>query len=64
MGVGCDVTDEDQVVAAISKATERFGGVDILVNGAALFNFKGVLNMPVQGNRVFNIYDMNWLIAF
>ena len=48
MGVGCDVTDEDQVVAAISKATERFGGVDILVNGAALFNFKGVLNMPVD----------------
>ena len=48
MGVGCDVTDEDQVVAAISRATERFGGVDILVNGAALFNFKGVLNMPVD----------------
>ena len=48
MGVGCDVTDEDQVVAAISQATERFGGVDILVNGAAVFNFKGVLNMPVD----------------
>jgi NAD(P)-dependent dehydrogenase (short-subunit alcohol dehydrogenase family) len=48
MGVACDVTNEDQVVAAISKATERFGGVDILVNGAALFNFKGVLNMPVD----------------
>ena len=48
MGVGCDVTDEDQVLAAISRATERFGGVDILVNGAALFNFKGVLNMPVD----------------
>ena len=47
-GVGCDVTDEDQVVAAISQATERFGGVDILVNGAAVFNFKGVLNMPVD----------------
>ena len=48
MGVSCDVTDEDQVAAAISKATDRFGGVDILVNGAALFNFKGVLNMPVD----------------
>ena len=48
MGVVCDVTDEDQVLAAISQATERFGGVDILVNGAALFNFKGVLNMPVE----------------
>ena len=48
IGVACDVTDEDQVVAAVSQATERFGGVDILVNGAALFNFKGVLNMPAD----------------
>ena len=48
MGVACDVTDEDQVLAAIARATERFGGVDILVNGAAQFNFKGVLNMPVD----------------
>ena len=48
IGVACDVTNEEQVVAAIAKATERFGGVDILVNGAAVFNFKGVLNMPVD----------------
>ncbi|CAI8012544.1 3-oxoacyl-[acyl-carrier-protein] reductase [Geodia barretti] len=48
IGVACDVTDEDQVLAAVSRATERFGGVDILVNGAAQFNFKGVLNMPVD----------------
>ena len=47
-GVACDVTDEGQVLAAIAAATERFGGVDILVNGAAQFNFKGVLNMPVD----------------
>ena len=47
-GVVCDVTDEGQVLAAISQATDRFGGVDILVNGAALFNFKGVLNMPLD----------------
>ena len=48
IGVACDVTDEEQAVAAIAAATERFGGVDILVNGAAQFNFKGVLNMPVD----------------
>ena len=48
IGVACDVTDEDQVLAAVSRATERFGGVDILLNGAAQFNFKGVLNMPVD----------------
>ena len=48
IGVACDVTDEEQVLAAIGRATERFGGVDILVNGAAQFNFKGVLNMPLD----------------
>ena len=48
MGVACDVTDEAQALATIARAAERFGGVDILVNGAALFNFKGVLNMPVE----------------
>ena len=48
MPVICDVTDEEQVVAAIAQATDRFGGVDILVNGAAQFNFKGVLNMPLD----------------
>jgi len=48
MGVVCDVTDEEQVINAIGQANERYGGVDILVNGAALFNFKGVLNMPVD----------------
>ena len=48
IGVACDVTDEDQVHAAIAQANQRFGGVDILVNGAAQFNFKGVLNMPLD----------------
>ncbi len=48
IGVACDVTDEEQVLSAIDRATERFGGVDILVNGAAQFNFKGVLNMPLD----------------
>lgn len=48
IGVTCDVTNEEQVSAAVAKAEEQFGGVDILVNGAAVFNFKGVLNMPVE----------------
>ena len=48
VGIACDVTDEEQVLAVIATAKERFGGVDILVNGAAQFNFKGVLNMPLD----------------
>src|SRR5437667_11387129 len=47
LGVVCDVTDEAQVQAAVTQARETFGGVDILVNGAVIFNQKGVLDMPL-----------------
>ena len=48
IGIGCDVTDEAQVSAAVERAKEAFGGVDILVHGAAIFNTKGVLDMPLD----------------
>lgn len=47
LGVVCDVTNEAQVQAAVARAREVFGGVDILVNGAVIFNQKGVLDMPL-----------------
>jgi NAD(P)-dependent dehydrogenase (short-subunit alcohol dehydrogenase family) len=47
IGVVCDVTDEAQVQAAIARARDAFGGIDILVNGAVVFNQKGVLDMPL-----------------
>lgn len=34
--VHCDVADEDQVVAAVDAVVTEFGGIDILVNNAAL----------------------------
>jgi NAD(P)-dependent dehydrogenase (short-subunit alcohol dehydrogenase family) len=43
----CDVTDEAQVKSVISRARDVYGGVDILVNGAAIFNQKGVLEMQL-----------------
>ena len=44
--ITCDVTDESQVAAAVAEACNEFGGVDVLVNNAAFFNRKGVLDMP------------------
>jgi NAD(P)-dependent dehydrogenase (short-subunit alcohol dehydrogenase family) len=44
----CDVTHEEQVKSVIAKTREEFGGIDILVNGAAIFNKKGVLDMPLD----------------
>ena len=48
LAVACDVTDEAQVVAAMDRTREAFGGVDVLVNGATVFNYRGVLDMPVE----------------
>ncbi|MCS6924875.1 MAG: SDR family oxidoreductase [Candidatus Binatia bacterium] len=48
IGVVCDVTDEAQVRETVERARTTFGGVDILVNGAVIFNQKGVLDMSLE----------------
>jgi NAD(P)-dependent dehydrogenase (short-subunit alcohol dehydrogenase family) len=39
MAVSLDVSDEDTVASAVAGATARFGGIDILINNAALHSF-------------------------
>lgn len=48
IGVTCDVTDDGQVRDMVRQAKDAFGGVDILVNNAVIFNQKGVLDMPLD----------------
>jgi NAD(P)-dependent dehydrogenase (short-subunit alcohol dehydrogenase family) len=47
MAAPCDVTKEEQVRSVIARSRKTYGAVDILVNGAAIFNEKGVLDMPL-----------------
>ena len=47
IGLVCDVTNEEQVQATVNAAIAEFGAIDILVNGAVIFNRKGVLSMPL-----------------
>ncbi|KAJ3331372.1 hypothetical protein HDU93_009804, partial [Gonapodya sp. JEL0774] len=35
LAVPCDIRDEKQVIAAVAKAVETFGGIDILLNNAS-----------------------------
>jgi 3-oxoacyl-[acyl-carrier protein] reductase len=35
LAVNCDVADENSVDAAVARAVEHFGGIDILINNAA-----------------------------
>ena len=43
-----DVRDEEQVQAAVDKAVETFGGIDILVNNASAIQLTGTLATPMK----------------
>ena len=51
LAVTCDVTAEAEVAAAVQKACDTFGRIDVLVNNAVVFNKKGVLTMPLEDWR-------------
>jgi len=51
MAVPADVTDEDQLAAAVAAVLDRWGRIDVLLNNAVQFNTKGVLDMPVAEFR-------------
>lgn len=51
IGAVCDVTNESQVKAAVAAAKREFGGIDVLVSGAVVYNMKGLLEMTVEEFR-------------
>jgi NAD(P)-dependent dehydrogenase (short-subunit alcohol dehydrogenase family) len=40
LGVACDVSNDQQVQAAVAAAMNRFGGLDVIVNNAGVMIFK------------------------
>jgi NAD(P)-dependent dehydrogenase (short-subunit alcohol dehydrogenase family) len=48
LGHACDVTNEDQVRSVMTAAVDAFGRIDVLVNNAARFQRKGVLDMSLE----------------
>jgi citronellol/citronellal dehydrogenase len=43
-----DIRSEEQVHAAVAKAVETFGGIDILVNNASAISLTGTLETPMK----------------
>jgi NAD(P)-dependent dehydrogenase (short-subunit alcohol dehydrogenase family) len=50
-GIVCDVTDSDQIRAAIAAVHERFGRIDILVNNAGGMRPGPFMTQPEQSMR-------------
>jgi citronellol/citronellal dehydrogenase len=44
----CDIRFEDQIAAAVAKAVETFGSIDILVNNASAISLTGTLATPMK----------------
>jgi citronellol/citronellal dehydrogenase len=44
----CDIRFEDQVLAAVAKTVETFGGIDILVNNASAISLTGTRETPMK----------------
>src|SRR5262245_49787924 len=48
LAVPTDIRFEDQVRAAVAKAVEHFGGIDIVVNNASAIFLAGTLDTPMK----------------
>jgi len=44
----CDIRSEEQVFAAVQKAVDMFGGIDICVNNASAISLTGTLETPIK----------------
>src|SRR5690606_40072684 len=53
--VRTDVSREEDVAAMVRAAAETFGGVDVLVNNAAVFVLKGVEATPEEWQRSLSV---------
>lgn len=55
-GVHLDVTDQKSIDAMVADVTERFGGIDILVNNAAVFDMQPVTEVTEASyDKQFNV---------
>lgn len=61
VAVALDVTDSDQIAAAVTAAEDAFGGIDVLVNNAG----HGYLSAVEEGNdaEVRRLFDTNYFGA-
>jgi citronellol/citronellal dehydrogenase len=48
LATACDIRFEEQVQAAVNRAVETFGGIDIVINNASAIHLAGTLDTPMK----------------
>lgn len=56
--VPCNVADEASVERMAAHAVEKFGGIDVLVNNAAVFVLRGIEATPAEWREILDINVM------
>jgi citronellol/citronellal dehydrogenase len=54
LGVPCDIRDEQQVVSAVEKTVETFGGIDVCVNNASAISLTPTLQTEMKRYDLMN----------
>ncbi len=54
LALRCDIREEEEVKAAVQKAVDTFGGIDILINNASAIWLRGTLDTPMKRYDLMN----------
>ena len=57
LAVVCDIRNEEQIIDAVKKAVERFGGIDILINNASAISL--TTTEATEAKRFDLMHDIN-----
>ena len=61
LALQCDIREEDQIEAAVTRTVERFGGIDICINNASAIHLTGTLQTePKRLDLMQNINACAW----